>query len=58
MPAKKSRGESRRIDPDEAPPLDRDWFERAEIREWERVIRPGRSVDGPKKAHKGASKRG
>lgn len=27
-------------DPDEAPPLDRAWFERAELREGERVIRP------------------
>ncbi len=27
-------------DPDEAPPLDRAWFERAELREGERVLRP------------------
>ena len=27
-------------DPDEAPPLDRAWFEQAELREGERVIRP------------------
>ena len=44
MRTKKPTGESRWVDPDEAPPLDRDWFERAEIREGERVIRPARSV--------------
>jgi uncharacterized protein (DUF4415 family) len=43
---KKPTGGSRWTDPDEAPPLDREWFERAEIHDGERVIRPGR----PKKA--------
>ena len=30
------------VDPDDAPPLDAEWFERAELREGDRVIRPGR----------------
>jgi uncharacterized protein (DUF4415 family) len=50
MPTKKPAGASRWNDPDEAPPLDRDWFERAEIREGERLIRPARAVGRPKKA--------
>ena len=50
MPTKKSTGSSRWTDPDEAPPLDRDWFERAEIREGERLVRPARAVGRPKKA--------
>jgi uncharacterized protein (DUF4415 family) len=50
MPTKKPTGESKWVDPDEAPPLDRNWFERAEIRERERVVRPGRTVGRPKKA--------
>ncbi len=50
MPTKKPTGASRWVDPDEAPPLDREWFERAEIREGERLIRPARSVGRPKKA--------
>jgi uncharacterized protein (DUF4415 family) len=50
MPTKKPGGASRWIDPDAAPHLDRDWFERAEIREGERLIRPARPVGRPKKA--------
>jgi uncharacterized protein (DUF4415 family) len=50
MRAKKPGGGSRWVDPDEAPPLDRDWFERAEIRDGERVIRPARAVGRPRKA--------
>ena len=50
MPTKKLTGASRWVDPDEAPPLDREWFERAEIREGERVVRPARAVGRPKKA--------
>jgi uncharacterized protein (DUF4415 family) len=38
-----------RVDPDEAPHLDREWFERAEIREGSRLIRPARAVGRPKK---------
>ena len=30
------------IDPDDAPPLTREYFERAEIREGDTVVRPGR----------------
>ncbi|MFZ5930681.1 MAG: BrnA antitoxin family protein [Pseudomonadota bacterium] len=42
MPTKKRITRSKWIDPDEAPHLDRDWFERAEIREGDKLIRPGR----------------
>jgi uncharacterized protein (DUF4415 family) len=37
-------------DRDDAPPLDRDWFERAEIRDRGRLIRPARSAGRPKSA--------
>ena len=47
---KRRTGARSRIDPDAAPPLDRDWFERAEIREGERIVRPARAVGRPKKA--------
>jgi uncharacterized protein (DUF4415 family) len=50
MPTKKPVGENRWVDADEAPSLDREWFERAEIREGERVIRPARAVGRPRKA--------
>lgn len=50
MATKKSTGASRWIDPDAAPPLDREWFERAEIREGERIVRPARAVGRPRKA--------
>ncbi len=46
MPTKKRITKSKWIDPDDAPPLDRDWFERAEIWDGNKLIRPGR----PKKA--------
>ena len=36
MPTKKLTTKSKWIDPDEAPHLDREWFERAEIREGDR----------------------
>ena len=49
MARKKSTGSSRWTDPDAAPPLGRDWFERAEIREGERLVRPARPVGRPKK---------
>jgi uncharacterized protein (DUF4415 family) len=42
MPTKKPITRSKWIDPDEAPHLDRDWFERAEIREGGKLVRPGR----------------
>lgn len=39
------------IDPDEAPELDREWFDRAEIRDGEKVIRRGRpKSENPKQA--------
>ncbi len=50
MPTRKQAGSSRWVDPDEAPPLDRDWFERAEIREGERLVWPARAPGRPKKA--------
>jgi uncharacterized protein (DUF4415 family) len=50
MPTKKPGGGSSWVDPDEAPPLDRKWFERAEIRDGECLIRPARAVGRPRKA--------
>jgi uncharacterized protein (DUF4415 family) len=49
MPTKKSTTGSKWVDPDDAPHLDRDWFERAEIREGDRLIRPARAVGRPRK---------
>jgi uncharacterized protein (DUF4415 family) len=49
MPTRKHTTESKWIDPDEIPPLDRDWFERAEIREGGRLIRAARPAGRPKK---------
>jgi uncharacterized protein (DUF4415 family) len=49
MPTKKSTTVSNWIDPDEVPNLDRDWFERAEIREGGRLIRAARPAGRPKK---------
>lgn len=42
MRTKKRTTKSKWIDPDEARPLDREWFERAEIWEGNTLIRPGR----------------
>jgi hypothetical protein len=51
MPTKKPITASKWIDPDEAPHLDREWFERGEIREGDRIIRPGRpKTETPKEA--------
>ncbi|HSA81480.1 MAG TPA: BrnA antitoxin family protein [Geminicoccaceae bacterium] len=50
MPTKKRTGAIRWVDPDEALPLDRESFERAEIREGERLVRPARAVGRPRKA--------
>ena len=51
MPKKKPITESKWIDPDEIPPLDRDSFERAEIWHGNKLIRPGRPKSGdPKQA--------
>ena len=38
------------VDPDDAPRLDRDWFERAEIRQGGRLIRKARPRGRPKSA--------
>jgi len=50
MPTKKNITVSTWVDPDEAPHLDRDWFERAEIRDGGRLIRAARSGGRPRKA--------
>ena len=51
MPTKKRTPRKKWIDPDEAPHLDREWFTRGEIREVDRLIRPGRpKSDSPKEA--------
>lgn len=51
MPTKKSTTKTKWVDPDDAPHLDRDWFERAEIRHGDRLIRRGRpKSDAPKEA--------
>lgn len=42
MQTKPPGGENEWIDPDDAPELTQDWFDRAEIRHGDRVIRPGR----------------
>jgi hypothetical protein len=48
MPTKKNTTENKWVDPDEAPHLDRGWFERAELREGDHVIRPAPAVGRPK----------
>jgi uncharacterized protein (DUF4415 family) len=54
MPTKKPTTASKWVDPDDAPPLDRDWFERAEIREGDRLLRRAKigrpKKDAPKEA--------
>jgi uncharacterized protein (DUF4415 family) len=51
MPTKKRTTKSKWIDPDDAPRLDRDWFERAEIWDGDKLIRRGRpKSDAPKRA--------
>jgi uncharacterized protein (DUF4415 family) len=42
MPRKKKTGSPEWVDPDDAPELDDDFFDRAEIRHGDVVIRPGR----------------
>jgi uncharacterized protein (DUF4415 family) len=49
MLTKKSTTTSKWVDPDDAPNLDREWFERAEICEGGRLIRPATAVGRPKK---------
>jgi uncharacterized protein (DUF4415 family) len=50
MRTKKITTAGKWIDPDEAPHLDRDWFDRAEIREGGRLIRTARPAGRPKKS--------
>jgi uncharacterized protein (DUF4415 family) len=53
MPRKKSSGASKWVDPDDAPELTREFFERGEIRHGDKVIRRGRPpLDNPKQAVK------
>jgi uncharacterized protein (DUF4415 family) len=49
MPTKKRTTEKKWIDPDDAPHLDRAWFARGEIREGDRLIRPGRPKSDSRK---------
>lgn len=49
MPTRKSSGAKTWIDPDDAPRLTQQFFERAEIRDGERLVRRGRpKVENPK----------
>jgi uncharacterized protein (DUF4415 family) len=50
MPTKKLTTKSKWIDPDKAPRLTREWFDAAEIREGDRLIRPARPIGRPAKA--------
>ena len=50
MPTKKPISESNWIDPDDAPPLSRDWFDRAELKDGEKILRPAK-LGRPKSAH-------
>ena len=51
MTTKKRTTKSKCIDPDDAPRLDRDWFQRAEIWDVNKLIRRGRpKSDAPKQA--------
>ena len=42
MPTKKPASATEWIDPEDAPRLDEDWFDRAAVYRGERLIRPGR----------------
>lgn len=51
MTTKKRISKSKWVDPDDSPPLDRDWFQRAEIKEGNKLIRRGRPKSAaPKRA--------
>jgi uncharacterized protein (DUF4415 family) len=53
MPKKKKSGAATWTDPDDAPPLTDAFFERAEIRHGERIVRRGRPpLPNPKQAVK------
>ncbi len=49
MPTKNPGSANNWTDPDDAPPLGREWFEQAEIRDGERMLRPAR-VGRPRSA--------
>lgn len=49
MRTKKNTTTDKSIDPDEAPHLDREWFERAEIWHGNKLIRPGRPKSAARK---------
>jgi uncharacterized protein (DUF4415 family) len=42
MPTKKKTGESKWIDPDDAPRLTKEWFEQADLYHGDKLIRRGR----------------
>ncbi len=49
MPTKTASGANEWIDPDDAPPLDKAFFDAAEIRQGSRLVRRGRPrLDNPK----------
>lgn len=53
MPKKKSSGSSKWVDPDDAPELTKEFFERGEIRRGDTVLRRGRPpLANPKQAVK------
>ena len=53
MPRKKKSGAAARADPDDAPALTDGFFDRAEIRHGDRIIRRGRPpLENPKRAVK------
>ncbi len=53
MPRKKTSGSAKWVDPDDAPELTKEFFERGEIRRGDRIIRRGRPpLPSPKQAVK------
>jgi len=51
MQTKKPGGENEWVDPDEAPPLTREWFERADLYRGDNLVRRGRPKSvSPKQA--------
>jgi uncharacterized protein (DUF4415 family) len=50
MPKKKKIGESKWVDPDDAPELTKEWFEQADLYHGEKLVRRGRpKAEAPKK---------
>jgi uncharacterized protein (DUF4415 family) len=53
MPKKKSSGSAKWVDPDDAPELTREFFDRGEIRHGSKIVRRGRPpLESPKQAVK------